>query len=267
MGDENMKVQAVVFDLDDTLLADQSAADAAILHTCRIATDRYAVPAEALHGTVRKTAREFWYAGPAYGYAKIVGISSWEGLWLQIRTPQEESAELAHWLPSYRHRVWQESLANHGVNDEKLAAELSDAFEKHKRQQDALFEDAEPTLQRLSATHRLALLTNGALDLQRDKIAMANLERYFEAIAISGELGVGKPDPRPFELIHRRLGLGYESTVMVGDGLKTDIDGARGIGMRNIWLNRDGKQPDGEIIPDLEIPNLSLLVEILVSGG
>jgi FMN phosphatase YigB (HAD superfamily) len=40
---------------------------------------------------------------------------------------------------------------------------------------------------------------NGASCLQREKLATAGLEDYFDTVVVSAELGVGKPDPSIFE--------------------------------------------------------------------
>jgi putative hydrolase of the HAD superfamily len=50
---------------------------------------------------------------------------------------------------------------------------------------------------------------------------------------------------------------------MVGDRLSTDIQGAQGVGMRAVWVNRDGKPPDSAIIPEWEITSLEELSLIL----
>ena len=50
----------------------------------------------------------------------------------------------------------------------------------------------------------LVVVTNGARNLQRDKLQTTGLEDHFDAIAVSGELGVAKPDPTIFR--HTLLG-------------------------------------------------------------
>ena len=57
-----------------------------------------------------------------------------------------------------------------------------------------MFSDVEANLIKLREIYQLALVTNGAPDLQREKIQGSKLALYFDAILISGEVGIGKPD-------------------------------------------------------------------------
>ena len=57
---------------------------------------------------------------------------------------------------------------------------------------------------------------------------------------ISGDLGVGKPEPAIFVHTLSQLGVTADGAVMIGDSMERDIDGAAALGIRGIWLNRDG---------------------------
>ncbi|MNZ95476.1 putative HAD-hydrolase YfnB [compost metagenome] len=50
---------------------------------------------------------------------------------------------------------------------------------------------------------------------------------------------------------------------MVGDKLTTDIKGALGVGVAAVWINRDEKTRDDEIVPNYEIKHLSQLHDII----
>ena len=76
---------------------------------------------------------------------------------------------------------------------------------------------------------------------------------------ISGEVGIGKPDPRIFTTVLERLGISAEMAIMVGNSLKSDIAGAHQVGLKAVWLNRDKKDNDNSVKPDCEITNLSKL--------
>lgn len=113
----------------------------------------------------------------------------------------------------------------------------------------------------------MALLTNGAPDLQREKIQGANLARFFDTILISGEVGVGKPDCRIFRLALDALAASPSETVMVGDSLTRDILGAQQAGLKGVWLNRLGNDAADQVTPDVQITTLSQLHEILPTLG
>ena len=102
------------------------------------------------------------------------------------------------------------------------------------------FTDAAPLLQALQGRYRLAVLTNGAPAHQREKLHGSGLATYFEAVVVSGEVGVGKPDPRIFAAALAALAVAPSATVMVGDSIERDIVGAQAAGLRAVWLNRSG---------------------------
>lgn len=91
---------------------------------------------------------------------------------------------------------------------------------------------------------RLAILTNGPSLRQRERIAALGLSEYIETWVISGEVGVGKPDPEFFWYACRQLDVMPDRVVMIGDNWSNDIIGGRDVGMKTIWLNR-GNPYDG----------------------
>jgi putative hydrolase of the HAD superfamily len=104
-----------------------------------------------------------------------------------------------------------------------------------------LFDDALPCLRALRALGlRLAAITNAAGDHQRAKLAALGLESAFDAVLISGELGVAKPHRAIFRRACRVLGVRPAQAVHVGDQLDTDAEGARDAGLHGVWLDRSG---------------------------
>jgi putative hydrolase of the HAD superfamily len=74
------------------------------------------------------------------------------------------------------------------------------------------------------------------------KVEAMGLTSLLEVMVISEEVGIKKPDPRIFRMALDRLGVDASEAVFVGDNLELDIAGARGVGMRALWLNPDGKE-------------------------
>jgi putative hydrolase of the HAD superfamily len=140
---------------------------------------------------------------------------------------------------------------------------LADAFARYRRKYHTVYDDAIKCLETVPRDYNLALLTNGATDLQREKIICSGIEKYFKEVIISGEIGFGKPDKRIFQLALSRFGVSPEQAVMVGDSLQSDISGAKATGIKAVWLNRKGILRDNSVIPDIEIPSLFQLREYL----
>jgi putative hydrolase of the HAD superfamily len=229
----------VLFDLDDTLVVEQAMAVETFQVVCRRAHDRTGVDADALHQAVRRCARAMWYAAPTADYCKTLGISSWEGLWGRFTSHEA----LREWAPTYQFESWKRGLMELGIQNDAMAAELSSAFAIERRKRHRPFPDAEPVLRELRGHYSIGLITNGASDLQREKLQGARLDGYFDLILASGDIGVGKPDRKIFEHALRELAVDSGTALMVGDNHERDVQGARNVGIRGLWLNRD--QPSG----------------------
>ncbi len=98
----------------------------------------------------------------------------------------------------------------------------------------------------------IAVVTNGPTVVQTRKIEATGLDEIVDAICISQELGVAKPDPLIFRTAAERAGVTLEGAWMLGDNLDADIAGAQGVGARSVWVKRDwdwltytsGTEPD-----------------------
>jgi putative hydrolase of the HAD superfamily len=234
---------ALLFDLDETLVVEEPAAAAAFLSTAWVAAARHGLDASALAAGARRRARELWRAAPTFPYCRRIGISSWEGLWCLWEGDHDDVRRLRAWAPTYRRETWKLALADADVVDTRLAEELGERFGTERRSRHEVFADARSALEELRRKHPLAVVTNGASCLQREKVEASGLADYFDAIVISGELGAGKPDASIFRHALARLGVSGDRAVMVGDSLARDVDGATAAGIRGVWLNRDGQAP------------------------
>ena len=188
-----MAIKSILFDLDDTLVVEGAAADAAFLATCERAHEKHGINPEALHQSIRYHARELWRASTTITYCRAIGISSWEGLWARFLGSDPNLKRLRDWAPTYRREAWSRALADHGVSDSSFAEQSAAIFLSERRARHIVFPDVEDNLANLKEVYQLALVTNGAPDLQREKIQGANLARFFDATLISGKVGVGKP--------------------------------------------------------------------------
>jgi putative hydrolase of the HAD superfamily len=100
----------------------------------------------------------------------------------------------------------------------------------------------------------IGVVTNNVASEQRQKIDACGFRPYLDAVVISEEAGVAKPDPRIFEIAVGLLGRPREETVMIGDSWAADVAGARGAGLLAIWFNRFGA-----VSPDPSVPEISSL--------
>lgn len=258
-----MKVKTVIFDLDDTLIGDDANVRRALHVTCDAVADQHAIDRDEFVSTLLFTAREIWYASPTHEYCKRVGIGSWEGLWIEYVGDNPDIENLRRWTPTYRREAWTQTLGKFDIGDSLLAKELTEKFPDERRKIHDTYPEVLSVLKELGQSYRLALLTNGAVSLQNEKVDMSGLRPFFDVVTVSGEVGVGKPDRQVFDLTLKRLGLPAESAVMVGDNLHSDIAGALGVGICAVWINRVGKKNEESIAPDFEIRTLDQLIPVL----
>lgn len=264
-----MTITVLLFDLDDTLVVDEAAVDAALRATCMQAHERYDLDPHALAQSVRRHARQLWRAAPTLTYCRGIGISSAEGLWARFQGDDPHLQSLRAWAPTYRREAWADALEDFGIYDLRLAEQLTESFPAHRRARHWAFPEATTALQELREHYRLALVTNGAPDLQREKLHGAGLVPYFATVIVSGEVGVSKPDSRIFARALADLAVSSSEVAMVGNDLIRDIAGAHAAGLRGIWVNRlHAERANRDIIPDAEVASLIEVLQLdLRTGG
>ena len=258
-----MPIKAIIFDLDDTLLVEEASAEVAFVAACKLVNEKYGINPQEFNSAVRKKARDLWYSSPARQYCVDIAISSWEGLWARFEGDDPNLEILRKWAPTYQLQPWINALAQFDIKDDSFAEQLSKTYQSTRRGLHTVYPDVEPALKELRRKYNLALVTNGASSLQREKIAGSKLEPYFVCVVISGDIGIRKPEPGIFLTVLEKLGVGAEASVMVGNNLESDITGAKEARIRAIWLNRDNEENQSDIKPDYEINNMNELKPIL----
>lgn len=88
-----------------------------------------------------------------------------------------------------------------------------------------------------AAAWTIGIVTNGAGDIQRAKLAATGLVGLVDGIAVSGDLEIRKPDRRLFELAASRCGVSLANGGwMIGDNPAGDVGGGYMASLRTIWL-------------------------------
>jgi putative hydrolase of the HAD superfamily len=129
-----------------------------------------------------------------------------------------------------------------------------------------LFPDAAQTLSSLRASGlALGLITNGSVRMQSRKLECLALSGMFDAILISDAEGVSKPDPQIFRRALERLNTNAAHAVFVGDHPEVDVAGARAAGMQGIW--RRDPRVSRAVEADAVIEELGDLLTLLGVNG
>lgn len=115
-------------------------------------------------------------------------------------------------------------------------AELMAFYQREYVNQAVLFEQALDVVTAIRSKFRTGLITNGQTAIQHGKVDRLGLRPYFDAVIVSEEAGVKKPDPAIFAMAAEQLQVKAEQCLYVGDHPVNDIAGASRAGMRTIWI-------------------------------
>lgn len=257
-----MPTRAVLFDLDETLVRDGDATEDAMRATAALAAPR-GLDGEALARAVWRRAETAWRRAPFYAYFDEFGVSAGECLWGRFIGEDPRLRPVRAWAVQYQLACWEGGLADLSAADDVLAATLAQRFRVERRERhDWLFPETRAALDALRPSYSLGIVTNGAPDIQRDKLMGSGLDEYFATAQISGEAGSGKPDPAIFLRALEALGVSPAEAVMVGDNPARDVLGANRASIGAIWIRRDhqpltrGARPDATITSLEELPGL-----------
>jgi putative hydrolase of the HAD superfamily len=241
-------MKAILFDLDDTLIPERPAIEAA-----------YAAVAERVWGastparitSLWEAARTVWLAGRPTAYAKRVHFSLGEALYGEFVAPGPDADALRAFVPALHAEAFEAVLP---AQTRGSSPELVELWNTTRMAALTRYPETESVLEYWSARVPVALVTNGASRLQRAKLSVTGLDSYFATVIVSEEVGIGKPDPAPFVAALDELGVTPGDVVMVGNDVDRDIAGARNARIRPIHVDRIGPRPPSattDVVADL----------------
>ena len=239
-----MLPQAILFDLDDTILPAYGRPEQAWpVVVATFAAELGPLTADELAAAIVAVARAFWADG------------SHEGYW-RMRLAEARRTIVARAFAGL-------AAAGRPVPSAATGDRLADRFSAYREEQMCLFPDALLVIDTLrSHGVRLALVTNGAAEPQRGKIIRFDLTHRFDHIQIEGEHGFGKPDERAYRHAMRALDVEPQNTWMVGDNLEWEVVAPQRLGIHAIWHDPIGQglPPGSPIRPDRIIRRLTELL-------
>ena len=195
------QIEAILFDLDDTLVQYERS------------------PGEVLQASYEIIGSDPMFSVEDY-YARY-----------------DEFAETCESMDELRSECFA-ALADENGYERQQGRDVADTFSGERDQTNVELLPAVPrVLNALSRKYRLGIVTNGAQDVQRQKINAVSLERWVDTIVIAGHEIPPKPDPEPFERAIQSLNATPATTIHVGNSLETDIAGASAAGLHSIWIS------------------------------
>jgi len=100
-----------------------------------------------------------------------------------------------------------------------------------------LFEGAFEILEYLKGKYELHIITNGFEEIQTKKMQSSGIYDYFCTIVTSESVGVKKPNPKVFNFALENANAQNSSSIMIGDSIEADIEGAMSVGMNVLHAN------------------------------
>lgn len=137
-------------------------------------------------------------------------------------------------------------LEHYGIHDIELADHLSEDYVYWSPRIVRLVPGTMELLDYLKTKYHLHLITNGFQEVQHTKLSGSGLEPYFETLTVSEEVGVKKPNPEIFDYALRKAHATAEESIVIGDEMAVDIDGAKAAGIDQIFFNAKGEKVEGE---------------------
>ena len=82
------------------------------------------------------------------------------------------------------------------------------------------------------------IISNGNSEFQRLKLTNTGIDKYFDEILISGDIGIKKPDIRIFQTLSEKINVNTDKLIYIGDRIEVDAKASSDAGMLGIWINR-----------------------------
>jgi YjjG family noncanonical pyrimidine nucleotidase len=223
---------AVLFDLDDTLI-DFKRSEGISLRKCYARYFHHLVTWDAFHDHYAEINRALWnHAEHGTIATATIGTQRFKELAELYRIPfsldvvayyEEELISNSHWIE--------------GAEELLLS------------------------LKKLSLP--IGFITNGFTHLQRDKQKKLKLTRFSHIMVVSEECGVAKPHPKIFETALTLLKSHPAKTLMIGDSLTSDGQGAKNLNIPFCWYNPDKLASPLDWQPELIIHKLKDALPLL----
>ena len=149
-----------------------------------------------------------------------------------------------------------------GVNDQQLADTFCREALGRIPTKGPLMPGALELLEYLRPKYNMYILSNGFKELQSRKMRTAGIDGYFDALILSEDIGVNKPNRELYEYALAKTGSKLNESLMIGDMFDTDIVGAANIGMEQMYYNPKEKKGHA-FSPTYEVTHLLQIKEIL----
>ncbi len=158
--------------------------------------------------------------------------------------------------------------ASAGRNPAMIVAAGVVAYHETKGHELQVYDDVYEVLQWLATTRLVrGIISAGWTIKQAEKVIRLGIARFLspQAIVFTDQIGISKPNPKLYRRVLTDLDLEPSRTMYVGDNPLMDIDPAKEVGLIAVRSRRSGRhsQLTGRTTPDYEIRDFHALRELL----
>ena len=166
-------------------------------------------------------------------------------------------------LEYVRFRSFTEALGLTNLDANQLNGQYIEALGRNS----ILLPGAEALCKALAPYCQQYIVTNGIKEAQEGRLERSPIRQYIRKMYISGVMGVRKPERAYFELVYKDLHMTWERwhrTVIVGDGLSSDIQGGVNGHLDTIWYTPQHKPNDTGIRPTWEADSFDTVKAVIL---
>ncbi len=166
-------------------------------------------------------------------------------------------------IPDLKVKRYEKLLSNLGIDaDAKNTTRIYEGFLSEGFD---LLDGAKELLDSLNGKYRLMVVSNGTASVQYSRLSKSGIDKYFEKVFLSQEIGFSKPDKRFFDYCFSNIdNFSKDECIIIGDSLSSDIKGGIDSGIKVCWFNpKNLESPDLPI--DYTVTSLSQIPDILKS--
>jgi putative hydrolase of the HAD superfamily len=170
--------------------------------------------------------------------------------WRYHEICKEEEERLGGQYPEIRlehvfFRLLKEDGGVSGMDDYEWCLLCARYFRGISRDQLIVYPGARELLKELKAQEkRIYLLSNAQTCFTLDEMLKCKLSSYFQAVYISSDYGIKKPDPNFMKMLVENERLDVDESVMIGNDLTTDIKVAACVNMKSFFINSYHHTPE-----------------------
>ncbi len=179
------------------------------------------------------------------------------GLWSDLEAGKIKKS----YIEKNRFRIVAEHFGLKNVKPDALSREYMNCLKNSAY----LFDGALEFLQDIEDAVTIAIVTNGIESIQTNRLKISGVMDYIDGVYTSEKLGYTKPDRRIYLSALKDLGVeNPRKTLVVGDGLTSDIKGGLSAGLDTCWVNFAEIENTTNIKPKFTVYDYSQLEQVIL---